>query len=177
MLIVYTDEDGGTTEIELFLSCSTLFCFLWFQIVCKAFVMLSWCYEEEKIHVFKELDSPALSLLFSLQSFREAEQRRLYNILSWSVILFPLALLVIYLYWFTWYMKPSSERFSEPLLIGRTERRLLSIWKRLTFFHFLSQLLERFFYSDCFQSLYSSEYSTIEKFLRYPFTGSQITRL
>ena len=132
MLIVCTDEDGGTTEIDLFLSCSTLFCFLWFQIVCKAFVMLSWCYKEEKIHVFKELDSPALLLWFSLQSFREAEQRRLYNILSWSVILYPLALLVIYLYWFIWYTKPTSERFSEPFLIGRTERRLLHIWKRLT---------------------------------------------
>ena len=44
--------------------------------------MLSWYYEEEKIQVFKELGSPALSLWFSLQSSREAEQRRLYNILS-----------------------------------------------------------------------------------------------
>ena len=62
--------------------------FPWFQIVSKALVMLSGYHEEEKIHVFKELDSPALSLWFSLQSSREEEQRRLYNILSCSVILF-----------------------------------------------------------------------------------------
>ena len=69
------DQDGGTTEIDLFLSYSTLFGFPDF----KALVMLSWYHEEEKIHVFKELDSPALSLWF-LFSLPEKQNRDGYTI-------------------------------------------------------------------------------------------------
>ena len=65
-------------------------------------------------------------------------------------------LLVTYLYWLAWYTKPSSERFSEPLLIGRTGRRLLSIWKRLTLFHFLFSYWEPYSFQACTTAVHST---------------------
>ena len=74
-----TDGDGGTTEIDLF---SFMFYAVLFLLISNRLLSIGNALLEEKIHVFKELDSPALSLWFALQSSREAEQRRLYNILS-----------------------------------------------------------------------------------------------
>ena len=64
------------------LICSIMFYAVLFLLISNRLLSIGNASLEEKIHVFEELDSPALSLWFSLQSSREAEQRRLYNILS-----------------------------------------------------------------------------------------------